>query len=118
MLVNSEMQDSVREAVEVLELDAVQHGIAAAGSPEVMKWLADNKIQLNICPTSNVILERVPSMKAHPIRILYDNGVKVTVNTDDVIFFDQGVSEEFFNLYRAGVMTAGELDEIRLNGLS
>jgi len=60
----------------------------------------------------------VPSLKAHPIRILYDNGVKVTVNTDDVTLFDQGVSEEFLNLYNAGVMTAAELDEIRLNGLS
>jgi len=110
--------DSVKEAVEVLELDAVQHGIAAASSPAVMRWLADNSISLNICPTSNVVLQRVPSMKAHPIRILYDNGVKVTVNTDDVTFFDQGVSEEFLNLYNAGVMTASELDEIRLNGLS
>jgi adenosine deaminase len=110
--------DSVKEAVEVLELDAVQHGIAAASSPAVMRWLADNRISLNICPTSNVVLQRVPSIKAHPIRILYDHGVKVTVNTDDVILFDRGVSEEFMTLYDSGVMTAEELDEIRLNGLS
>jgi adenosine deaminase len=110
--------DSVKEAVEVLELDAVQHGIAAVSSTKVMQWLADNQVGLNICPTSNVVLERVPSLKAHPIRILYDNGVKVTVNTDDVILFDQGVSEEFLNLYNAGVMSAEELDAIRLNGLS
>ncbi len=40
--------DSIKEAVEELELDEVQHGIAAAGSLDVMKWLAAHKIQLNI----------------------------------------------------------------------
>jgi adenosine deaminase len=107
--------ESVREAVEVLGLDAVQHGIAAASSPEVMKWLAERGTRLNVCPTSNVVLERVPSLKAHPIRILWDHGVNVTVNTDDVLFFGQGVSEEFLNLYREGVMSAEELDRIRVS---
>src|SRR6476659_11178834 len=48
--------DSVQRAVEELELDEVQHGIAAAQSKSVMKFLADNRIRLNICPTSNVLL--------------------------------------------------------------
>ncbi|MEE9436881.1 MAG: hypothetical protein V3V37_09360 [Candidatus Adiutricales bacterium] len=109
--------DSIREAVEELELDQVQHGISAADSPEVMKWLSDNRIQLNVCPTSNVMLCRTENMKTHPIKILHDHGVKVTVNTDDVIVFNQGVSEEFLNLYDAGLFTAIELNEIRLNGL-
>lgn len=103
----------VRETVEVLELDAVQHGIAAASSPDVMKWLAERGTQLNICPTSNLILQRVTSYADHPIRILADHGVRVTVNTDDVTLFGQGVSDEFLNLYRAGVFSAAELDEIR-----
>jgi adenosine deaminase len=110
--------ESVREAVEVLELDAVQHGIAAARSPEVMKWLAERRIPLNICPTSNVVLERAASIRGHPIRTLYDNGVRVTVNSDDVILFGQSVSQEFLNLFSAGLFSADELDEIRRNGLS
>lgn len=110
--------ESVRETVESLDLDAVQHGIAAASSPEVMRWLADRKIPLNICPTSNVVLGRVPSMRQHPIRILYDHGVKVTVNSDDVILFDQSVSGEYLNLLEAGLFSPDELDEIRRNGLS
>jgi len=109
--------DSVQRAVEELELDEVQHGIAAAQSAAVMRFLADNRIRLNICPTSNVMLGRVESLAAHPIRKLYDAGVKVTVNTDDVLVFGQSVSEEFLSLYRAGVFTAVELDIIRLNGL-
>lgn len=110
--------DSVRETVETLELDVVQHGIAAAASDEVMKWLAERRIPLNICPTSNVILERVPSLKQHPARILFDHGVIITINSDDLIIFGQSVSQEYLNLFQAGVFSAGELDEIRQNGLS
>jgi adenosine deaminase len=110
--------DSVRRAVEELELDEVQHGIAAAESKAVMRFLADHRIRLNVCPTSNVMLGRVEKLAAHPIRTLYDAGVRVTVNTDDILMFGQSVSEEFLNLYCAGVFNAAELDQIRLNGLS
>ena len=103
----------IRRTVEVLDLDEVQHGIAAAESVEVMRWLSENRIQLNVCPTSNVMLGGVQDLASHPIRILYDNGVPVTINTDDLMIFGQSVSEEYRNLYRAGVFGAQELEDIR-----
>jgi adenosine deaminase len=109
--------ESVREAVDILELDAVQHGIGAADSPEVMKWLADQKIQLNICPASNISLKRTRSYKTHPIRILYDHGVNVTINTDDVMLFNKGNSEQFLELFKCGLFTPEELNQIRMNGV-
>jgi adenosine deaminase len=109
--------ESVREAVEILGLDAVQHGIGAAGNPEVMKWLSDQKIPLHTSPVSNIGLKRVKSYQTHPIRILYDHGVKVTINTDDVMLFDKGNSEQFLKFYICGLFSASELDEIRKNGL-
>ena len=110
--------DDVWQAVEELELDEVQHGIAAANSPTVMRFLADHCIRLNVCPTSNVMLGRVESIATHPIRALYDAGVIVTINTDDVLMFGSSVSDEYLKLYDGGVFSAAELDEIRLNGLS
>jgi adenosine deaminase len=109
--------ESIRHTVETLDLDEVQHGIRAVESPEIMKWLSDNSIRLNVCPTSNVELSRVPSMREHPIRVLYDNGVPVTINTDDLVVFDQSVSEEYLNLFKARVFTANELDLIRQSSL-
>jgi len=109
--------ESVRKTVELLELDQVQHGIAASDSEEVMRWLADNNIILNVCPTSNVMLCRAESIAKHPIRKLYDHGIKVTINTDDLMVFNQSVSEEYFNLYRAKVFDGEDLDKIRQNGL-
>jgi adenosine deaminase len=110
--------ESVRKAAEMLELDEVQHGIGAAESPQVMKWLSKNGISLNICPESNILLKRVKSYKTHPIRILFDHGVNVTVNTDDVMLFDTGNSEQYLKLYKSGLFSAEELDGIRMNGLA
>ncbi len=110
--------DSVWRAVETLELDEVQHGIAAAGSPSVMRFLAENHIRLNLCPTSNLMLGRIETLASHPIRKLFDAGVRVTVNTDDMAMFGQSVSHEFLNLYKAGCLNEQELDRIRENGLS
>ncbi|MDW7662755.1 MAG: adenosine deaminase [Bacillota bacterium] len=109
--------EDVREAVDVLELDEVQHGIAAVESKEVMHYLRDNKIRLNITPTSNVILGRVKNHSLHPIKELYHSGIGVTINSDDVLIFDSGVSKEYLRLYENGVLSEHELDDIRLNGL-
>ena len=109
--------DDVRRAVEELELDEVQHGIAAATSPGVMRFLADHGIRLNVCPTSNVLLGRVESLELHPIRQLFDAGICVTINTDDALVFGATVSEEFMSLRQAGLFTLDELDRIRQNSL-
>ena len=110
--------EEVRRTVKVLDLDEVQHGIAAAESVEVMRWLSKNHIQLNVCPTSNVMLGGVSNLASHPIRVLFDNGVPVTINTDDLMIFGQSVSEEYRNLYQAGVFSAEELNDIRYASLT
>jgi adenosine deaminase len=110
--------DSVKRAVEELELTEVQHGISAATDRGVMNWLVDNDIQLNICPSSNLMLSRVKELLHHPIRILYDAGIKVTINTDDVLVFGKTLSEEFMQLFSCGLFTARELDAIRRVGLN
>ena len=109
--------DDVWRAVEILELDEVQHGIAAATSPRVMRALADAGLRLNVCPTSNVKLGRVDGLEDHPIRALFDAGVKVTINTDDPLIFGSTLSQEFLSLYEVGLLTAAELDTIRLGAL-
>lgn len=110
--------DSIKRAVETLGLDQVQHGITAIHSKEVMQWLAKHQVQLNICPTSNVMLSRVPNYKDHPIGKLYSNGVKVTINSDDMLIFNQSVSQDYINLYQAGILSPIELNDIRENGLN
>lgn len=110
--------NSVREAVETLELEAVQHGINIVHSKEIMQWIKNNDIQLNICPTSNIVLNVASSIQNHPIRELFDFGIKLTINTDDLLIFDQSVSEEYLMLYNENIFSETELNQIRLTGLS
>ena len=104
-------------AVKALHLDEVQHGIAAVHNESVVDFLRENKIRLNITPSSNVMLGRVPDMAHHPIARLYRSGVDVTVNSDDVLIFDSDVSKEYLRLYQSGCLTAEELDDIRVKSL-
>ena len=97
--------------------DEVHHGINASTSKEVMKYLADNQIQLNVCPSSNVLLGYAPSYREHPIKILYENGVRVTINTDDLLILDSTIENEYLMLYKSGALTVNQLDDIRKCGL-
>lgn len=70
-----------------------------------MRWLARNRIRLNVGPSSNVMLGAVSSLASHPIRVLVD---------PDPMIFGQSVSQEDLNLYNAGVLSADERDAIRV----
>lgn len=110
--------EDVRRAVELLSLDEVHHGIAAAKSKDVMRYLREREVILNVCPMSNIMLRRVDSYNKHPIRQLYDSGVYVTINTDDLAIFNASVSEEFLNLFNHKVLSKDELNQIRIGGLT
>ncbi|MEW8995828.1 adenosine deaminase [Clostridium sp.] len=109
--------EDIKQGIEILGLDEIQHGISAVYSDEVIKYLLDNKIRLNMTPTSNVKLGRVASLNEHPIKKLYRSGVDVTINSDDILIFDSDVSKEYLRMYQNNVLTAEELDNIRVNGL-
>jgi adenosine deaminase len=108
----------ISRTLDVLQVDEVQHGVTAASSKSLMDRLRRDDVRLNICPSSNVALGIVSDIAHHPIRTLVDNGVRVTINTDDLMIFGQSVSQEYLALYQSGLLTADELDAIRREGLS
>ncbi len=109
--------EDVRAAVEILGLSEIHHGINASRSKETMTFLAENHIQLNICPSSNIMLGFAEDYTTHPIKELVENGVRVTINTDDLLIFDSSIESEYLKLYQAGTLSTEQLDEIRKAGL-
>ena len=107
----------VRKAIEILNPDEIQHGITGAKDDYLIEMIKERNIRLNICPTSNVILGAVKDYKYHPIKKLFLNGVKVTINSDDLLIFNKSVSEEYLILYKNNVLGFDELNEIRETGL-
>ncbi len=64
------------------------------------------------------LLLKVPMSDIHNhFKVLYESGVKVTINTDDLLIFDSSIENEYLLLYRAGVLSVERLNEIRLLGL-
>lgn len=104
--------------IQFVEPSAIQHGVAAAKSAICMNEIIARRIQLNVCPTSNVALSVVASYQDHPIDTLVRAGVKVTIASDDLAIFGSSVSNEYLELYRAGKLTVAELEQVRCNGLS
>mgnify|MGYP005990036979 CR=1 FL=1 len=107
--------NTINETIEVLNPDELQHGINAIQSEKTMDLILERNIRLNTCPQSNISLGTVSNIKKHPIKKLFDKGIKVTVNTDDLILFNSTVTDELYNLYKNGVFSFNELDIIRKN---
>ena len=107
---------NVAEAFHKLGTRRIQHGIRAVEDSEVVQLLLDENISLDICPISNVKLDVVPTMADHPIRELFDAGVRCTISTDDPFSFGNTIEEEYIALAEHLDFTITELGELAKNG--
>lgn len=85
----------VREALDLLRVQRVDHGNRALEDPELTVELAHRNIPLTICPLSNQKLQVVSDLSQHPLRKMLDAGLKVTLNSDDPAFFGGYVNENY-----------------------
>jgi len=108
----------VYKAIKILKLDIIQHGISIVDDIKVIKYAKKHNIQFNVCPISNIKLCRVENISNHPIRKMFDEGLKITINTDDQLIFENSLFDEYILLYKNNIFTIDELNKIRLNSLS
>lgn len=87
--------ESVHSVLDALGAERIQHGVRSVEDPALVAELAERRIPLAVCPTSNVLLGVAPSLEEHPLRQLWDAGVLVSVNTDDPGFFDCDLTGEY-----------------------
>ncbi|WP_317630401.1 adenosine deaminase [Saccharopolyspora rosea] len=92
--------DYVWQALDVLGVQRVDHGIRAVEDPELLRRLARERTPLTVCPLSNVRLRCVPRLAEHPLPRLVDAGVLVTLNSDDPAYFGGYVGENFAAVQR------------------
>lgn len=106
----------VREAIELLGVKRVQHGVRAVEDPAVVRLAVEREVTFDICPISNVGLKVVPAMREHPIRRLMKAGVRCTVSTDDPLCFANSLNEEYTALALELNFTRTELAQVARNG--
>lgn len=109
--------ESIWGAIRHLKAERIGHGIQAIHDPELIDYLREYRIPLEVCPTSNVCTGIVPGIDQHPIRQLWDAGVYVTVNSDDPPMFNTTLTDEYLVLARELGFDAAAIEQLVLNGV-
>jgi adenosine deaminase len=109
--------ESIWGAIRRLQVRRVGHGIHAIEDPELLTYLRDAQICLDVCPTSNVRTGAVASLAQHPIRRLFDKGVPISLSSDDPAIFQTNLVQEYLLLVEHFGFTREELWQISLNGV-
>jgi adenosine deaminase len=91
----------IRDAVEHLGAVRIGHGVQVYRDPEMLKYVRDHGLVLELCLTSNFLTQAIPGeMKKHPFRKLLEEGVKATINTDDPGIFATDMVREYELLHK------------------
>jgi aminodeoxyfutalosine deaminase len=101
--------ETIWDAIRHLHAERIGHGISCVRDPELVAYLAEHRIPLEVSPTSNVRTRAVPSLAEHPLPALVEAGVAVSINSDDPPMFgttlnqEYAVAAELLDLDHAGV---------------
>lgn len=107
--------DYVWQALDLLKVNRIDHGVRSEEDPVLMERLIRDKMPLTVCPLSNLKLCVVNDMREHNIRRLLQQGVKVTVNSDDPSYFGGYMNDNFIAITQALDLTQDELKQLAIN---
>lgn len=105
----------VWEALDLLKVNRVDHGVCSEEDPKLMQRLIAEKMPLTVCPLSNLKLCVVDDMAKHNIRRLLQQGVHVTVNSDDPSYFGGYMNDNFIAIAEALDLSNNELKQLAKN---
>ena len=88
--------ESIHQAIHYCRANRIGHGTRLIEDPDLMSFVNDFRIPLEICLTSNVQTRAVPSFAEHPLRAYYDEGLVVTLNTDNRLISGTTLTEEYW----------------------
>lgn len=101
--------ESVRETLHLLQPQRILHGVRAVEDPAVVAELAERRVCLDVCPTSNVNIGVAASYAEHPLAALVRAGVPVSIASDGTYLFDTDIDREYRHAAEDCGLTATEL---------
>ncbi|WP_175411155.1 adenosine deaminase [Streptomyces sp. TRM64462] len=105
----------IREALDVLGVERVDHGLRAMEDPDLVDRLVRDRVPLTLCPLSNVRLRAVDVLEDHPLKAMLDAGLLATVNSDDPAYFGGYVGDTFHAVREALALTEDDLRTLARN---
>ena len=110
--------DYIADALDVLKVRRIDHGVAAIEDPALQRRLADLRVPLTMCPLSNLELQVTPDLSRHPLKKLLDAGLVVTVNSDDPAYFDGYLLDNYLAVQRALGLSYADLAQLARNSIT
>jgi adenosine deaminase len=110
--------DYVREALDLLHVDRIDHGNRALEDAALVERLAHARMTLTVCPLSNLKLCVVDALSAHPLRRMLNQGLRATINSDDPAYFGGYLGENWRATTKALDLTRGELVALARNSFT
>ena len=105
----------VWEALDLLKVNRIDHGVRSEEDPKLMQRLIAEKMPLTVCPLSNLKLKVVQDMAEHNIQRLLQQGVHVTVNSDDPSYFGGYMNDNFIAIAESLDLSNEELKRLAKN---
>jgi adenosine deaminase len=107
---------SIHQAIHACSARRIGHGTRLFEDPDLMRYVNDFRIPLEICLTSNVQTRAARSIAEHPFRMFYDQGLVVTLNTDNRLMSDTTLTDEYVLAHRQLGMDWDDICEITVMG--
>lgn len=108
----------IREAIDLLGVNRIDHGVACLQDPELVSELVNRQIPMTVCPISNLRLKVVSSIAAHPLKTMLAQGLHVTVNSDDPAYFGGYASDNLVACQRELELSIDEVIAVVRNGFT
>jgi adenosine deaminase len=108
----------ITEALDLLGVRRIDHGVAAIRDPVLLRRLADEAVPLTMCPLSNLELKVTPDLAEHPLKKLLDAGIAVTVNSDDPAYFGGYLLDNYLAVERALRLSRNDMAQLARNSIA
>ncbi|MGZ8565981.1 MAG: adenosine deaminase [Actinomycetota bacterium] len=110
--------DNIEMALDVLGAERVDHGLSILQDPELTSRVASERVPLNVCPSSNVLIaNKVSSLSQHPFRRMREAGLLATLNTDDPAMTDLDLGKEYRSVAEALDLSFNDMAAVALDGV-
>lgn len=109
--------ESIRQALAVCHAERIGHGVRLGEDPAVLQEVARRQATLEMCPSSNLLINVVKDLKSYPMMAYLQQGIPVTLSTDDRHIFDLTLTGEYMTMAEQCGLSLQDLEKISLNGI-
>src|SRR5438067_2456652 len=108
--------ESIAQALHVCGAHRIGHGCRLREDGDLLHYINDHRIPLEVCPSSNVQTGAVRDLKAHQLKFYFDYGLRVTINNDNRLIIDTTVTKEYWTAHQELHLSLEDLTTIIVSG--